>query len=531
MDTEEKINMLVKTGVWSPDRGQKALQALNFMREQQRAHPLLTLASKTGLVKAPFQDEMGLLDNATNNPPRPTADLSEMQQAPEQEPEQASPQIAPTSPDEMVQDPAMTHALETMGATQVIASKASDELGRLNAEMSANSDLAADVLRARQREFDDSVERNDKARTETLAEYKQMLQPLLETKFDPDRYWKNKSTGATVTAAIAMAVGQYVEGMTDGKIPNRAAQMINQAIERDIEAQKLQYAAAKDKADIGGQLYALARQQGLDDLSARNMSYAMSLSLINTQLEKTKLNIENTKAQAALAQTQAALQQAAQDRMDKVTELKARKLEEGFSPNEIGRLLETGKYKAEQITPSVLNKEAAGRWVDGAGLTRTAKQAQDINEVLPVYTSAFRVIDTAAKKLDDLERNWYGKTASAEFQAERERLVAELTGLIKNEVLPQAGNLAEHEKQNVVDTFGDFSKRLTRLESSSMKKQLLAFRDQSLTPKIKDKLRVAGLYDRKTYEPIIPTVLRPYIGASVQLNTREKLREEMVKEE
>ena len=53
---------------------------------------------------------------------------------------------------------------------------------------------------------------------------------------DPDHYWKDKSTGSKIAAGIGMILGGIGSGLTGGK--NVAAEMVNNAIDRDMEAQK-----------------------------------------------------------------------------------------------------------------------------------------------------------------------------------------------------------------------------------------------------------------------------------------------------
>lgn len=55
-------------------------------------------------------------------------------------------------------------------------------------------------------------------------------------KVDPNRLWKNLDTGSKVTAGIAMILGGIGSGLTHQ--PNAAVQLLQSAIERDIDAQK-----------------------------------------------------------------------------------------------------------------------------------------------------------------------------------------------------------------------------------------------------------------------------------------------------
>jgi hypothetical protein len=68
------------------------------------------------------------------------------------------------------------------------------------------------------------------------GENKQLSQDVMNAKIDPNRIWGNTSTGGKVMAAIGVALSGIGSGLT-GK-PNMAMQVINDAITRDIDAQK-----------------------------------------------------------------------------------------------------------------------------------------------------------------------------------------------------------------------------------------------------------------------------------------------------
>ncbi len=56
------------------------------------------------------------------------------------------------------------------------------------------------------------------------------------TKVDPDRWWGSRNTGQKIAGILAAVLGGLVSGRTGG--PNQGLQMIQQAIDRDIDAQK-----------------------------------------------------------------------------------------------------------------------------------------------------------------------------------------------------------------------------------------------------------------------------------------------------
>lgn len=63
-----------------------------------------------------------------------------------------------------------------------------------------------------------------------------LQQAFMDKKIDPDRFFHNMGTGSRVSAAIGMILGGVGSGLTGQ--PNLAYQALNNAIERDIDAQK-----------------------------------------------------------------------------------------------------------------------------------------------------------------------------------------------------------------------------------------------------------------------------------------------------
>jgi hypothetical protein len=65
-----------------------------------------------------------------------------------------------------------------------------------------------------------------------------LMNDISNQKLDFNGYWSNKSAPAQITAAIGMILGGIGSGMTMGRQGNMAADVINKAIDRDVEQQK-----------------------------------------------------------------------------------------------------------------------------------------------------------------------------------------------------------------------------------------------------------------------------------------------------
>lgn len=109
----------------------------------------------------------------------------------------------------------------------------------------------------------------DRARQDAI------FRDIASAKVDPNHYWQDKSTGQKLLAGIGMIFSGIGSGLTGG--PNLAHQVIDRAIERDIDSQK---------ANIGKKQNLLAyyqRQTG-DDLAARQLTKATMLNAFAGQV-------------------------------------------------------------------------------------------------------------------------------------------------------------------------------------------------------------------------------------------------------
>lgn len=104
-------------------------------------------------------------------------------------------------------------------------------------------------------------------------------------KVDPDRFWNNKSTGQKISIGIGLMLGGIGSGLTGG--PNTAAQMINSAIDNDIQAQKLDIDSAMAKKSMALELVKMDLQR-----MAANRPDPVA------QLQAAKLNAEIDKIKA-----------------------------------------------------------------------------------------------------------------------------------------------------------------------------------------------------------------------------------------
>jgi hypothetical protein len=111
--------------------------------------------------------------------------------------------------------------------------------------------------------------------------------------FDSNHFWNDKSTASKILAAISMGLGAYGASMTGGK--NYAMEIINDAINRDTEMQKLKFEKSKFGVSVA--------QTGLQTMYDQfNNEDKANLGLRISQLEMVKSKIDTLSAQSKSAE-------------------------------------------------------------------------------------------------------------------------------------------------------------------------------------------------------------------------------------
>lgn len=102
-------------------------------------------------------------------------------------------------------------------------------------------------------------------------------QHLEDTGIDPNRFYKNLGTGSKIAAGIGMILGGIGSGLTGQ--PNMAVQMMNNAIERDIDAQKNDQSKTMN-------LWKMNREATQSDIEADLMTRNQHLTQLQVQLKQ-----------------------------------------------------------------------------------------------------------------------------------------------------------------------------------------------------------------------------------------------------
>jgi hypothetical protein len=154
------------------------------------------------------------------------------------------------------------------------------------------------------------------------ARIRQSQQDLASDKIDPDHIYGAHKTAGKLLAGIGMAIGAY--GASMGHHANFAADYIKNAIDTDIDAQKANHAAKRDKVQGYINNYDRHRQAGMDSAGAeaasREDAYKHALSMGDAQAEKSGSNIlrQNWQTQRAALESDAAKAEQERIRQQKI---------------------------------------------------------------------------------------------------------------------------------------------------------------------------------------------------------------------
>lgn len=129
-------------------------------------------------------------------------------------------------------------------------------------------------------------------------------------KVDPNRFWADKGTGSRVLGALAMAAGAFGSSITH--TPNYAMELINKAVNDDIDAQKANIAneveGRRSKLQASQSLYGMAMQMTGDERQADVTARALALNAVEARTQALIAQAKDPAIKANLDQTLAAVQ-------------------------------------------------------------------------------------------------------------------------------------------------------------------------------------------------------------------------------
>lgn len=123
----------------------------------------------------------------------------------------------------------------------------------------------------------------------------------IDTSVDPGRFWASRSTGDKILGTIGLVLGALGAG-NDGV--NRAAGILSQSIDRDLDAQKAEHELRlrKGAASVEGAkgFYAMARDAAGDELAASDLARSMALESAANKISQLEASTAEPGAKARL---------------------------------------------------------------------------------------------------------------------------------------------------------------------------------------------------------------------------------------
>ena len=187
----------------------------------------------------------------------------------------------------------------TKAAAGVDYQRQADEMARAQGE-------AREKYEREMREYEALQERQQQALDVAENEMRMAEQELKDGTIDPNRAYGG--VGGRVAAAFATAIGAFAQGISGGKIPNTALQIINSAIDRDIFAQKEEMRKRKDvlmnKNNIYAQMMERFGDERMAEQAAINMGYKAAQMKIGELATRFKGAQQQAAAQQLIAQAE-----------------------------------------------------------------------------------------------------------------------------------------------------------------------------------------------------------------------------------
>lgn len=138
---------------------------------------------------------------------------------------------------------------------------------------------------------------NQQRERELFDQQEVLRQEIENEEIDSGRLWRNKSTGKK----IALAIGGFLSGFVRrGKGEDPILRQIEGEIDRDIEQQRDAFGSRRVALNKLTNLYAQARQKGLDDLAAVEVAKGAAMAHVESRLRELGERTQDQAQQAAL---------------------------------------------------------------------------------------------------------------------------------------------------------------------------------------------------------------------------------------
>jgi len=142
--------------------------------------------------------------------------------------------------------------------------------------------------------------------------YQNAIERVSSARLDPSRWFRDQGAGGTIAATLAVGLGALGQAFSGGD-RNLALEEINQAIDRDIEAQGADIESGRAAADLQGNMLGIMRSEYGDRDAAREAARAAMLRQVALQTQAHTADLADDEARLHADQTRAQLEQAANE--------------------------------------------------------------------------------------------------------------------------------------------------------------------------------------------------------------------------
>lgn len=279
------------------------------------------------------------------------------------------------------------------------------------------------LARQREQNLRDREARQTAALEQEHGKLEELVTRAREGKVDPERYWREASTGTKVSAAIGAMLGGIGQGLIGGK--NYGLEALNTAISQDIQAQRDNIANNREKvSDRRGVLSEMRRTFG-DETAAEAATWVSHLEVAKTQLARIAaesnsdaIRVRAQQQLAAIDKDQAGHMQrweaATQDRVQRVQhDVNAPAQYAGGSGATEG-LNHKEEEATRELSTALVKSGIPGQRADLDRLLNVIPKEGDVPGVGGIH--GVTGLTGATKKLDNVAYNFFGSTQGQEIR-------------------------------------------------------------------------------------------------------------------
>jgi len=322
----------------------------------------------------------------------------------------------------------------------------------------AASANAAVVDEAQAKRFEAMRAEFDESQNKRLADMDELRADISKTKIDPSQYWSKGSGFGQALSLLSVAIGGFAKGYSGGRLENTGLKMLDQAIDRDIAAQRDNLSTKRGLLAESQSVFAMARQKFGDDQAAAEFTKARQNETLKNaaaryqgearteamranaakleqhfglEMRRSDNNVQQLYAQAEAARLKAAAGAAAgaasaEEREDNKKLARRSKVAAVLKAE-----AEATKSQIEargDSTENVTGKDATemlGRYVPALGaVAGTAKQASDMNEGLALIEKTTKLVEKMSTLRDTGTTGAWGSTDKSSYDALRTEAIA-----------------------------------------------------------------------------------------------------------